>query len=157
MIAITIRGMRSGEEEKVSLLIAEIFKEHIASLYSERGHREFGRFIAAMKERAGHNHLRLVAEAGAPEPAVVGMVEIRDYRHVCLLFVDTKYQRPGIGRRLLKQALSACRKQGSAEVTVNSSPNAVSAYRRFGFHPLGPEKTVKGIRFVPMKKSLQKP
>ena len=158
MIPVTIRRMRSGEEEKVSLLIAEIFTEHIAPFYSERGCREFGRYTDddAMKERAEHDHLRLVAETGDPGPALVGMVEIRDYRHVCLLFVDTKYQKLGIGRCLLERALSACRKQGSGEVTVNSSPNAVSVYRRFGFSRVGPEQEVNGIRFVPMKKSLEK-
>jgi GNAT superfamily N-acetyltransferase len=157
MIAVTIRSMRSGEEEKVSQLIAEIFSEHIAPLYSERGRREFGCYTDAdaMKERGKHNHLHLVAETGAPSPSVVGMVEIRDYRHVSLLFVDTKYQKQGIGRSLLEKALSACRKQGSGEVTVNSSPNSISAYRRFGFCPSGHEKEVKGIRFVPMKKSLE--
>jgi hypothetical protein len=37
-----------------------------------------------------------------------------------------------------------------AQVSVNSSPNAVPIYERLGFASWSPEQTVNGIRFVPM-------
>jgi len=35
-------------------------------------------------------------------------------------------------------------------ITVNASTNAVDAYRVFGFEATGGERTVHGIRHVPM-------
>jgi GNAT superfamily N-acetyltransferase len=156
MIPITLRGLRAGEEENLSRFVAGIFSAQIAPLYTEEGRLEFGRFIAAeaIRARAARDQLCLVAETVADSPPLVGMVELRDHRHVCLLFVDSGYQRWGIGRRLLEAALRECRARGAGEVTVNSSPNSVAAYRKFGFSSLEPEKEVNGIRFVPMKKSL---
>ena len=156
-VTIEIRALQSGEEAEISRFVAEIFAGQIAPLYSEQGRKEFLRFIepASMKARAEAGALQLVAETGPDGPRLAGMVEVRDYRHVCLLFVAPGYQRRGVGGRLLKKALAACRQRGAAKVTVNSSPNAVAAYRRFGFRPLEPEKEVKGIRFVPMAKSIK--
>ena len=39
-------------------------------------------------------------------------------------------------------------------MTVKSSPYAVDVYRRFGFEATAPEQVNKGIRFVPMKLSV---
>jgi predicted GNAT family N-acyltransferase len=57
-----------------------------------------------------------------------------------------------IGRELLSRAVQKCISTNPelTELTVNSSPNAVSAYRALGFVQSGEEKTVNGIRFVPM-------
>jgi GNAT superfamily N-acetyltransferase len=156
-VTVEIRALRSGEEAEISRFVAEIFDGRIAPLYSAQGRKEFLRFIepTAMKARAEAGALQLVAETGPGGPRLAGMVEVRNHRHVCLLFVAPEYQRRGVGRRLLKMALAACRQRGAAEVTVNASPNAVAAYRRFGFRPLEPEKEVRRIRFVPMAKNLK--
>ncbi|HET9367833.1 MAG TPA: GNAT family N-acetyltransferase, partial [Candidatus Udaeobacter sp.] len=65
-------------------------------------------------------------------------------------------QRSGIGRRLMNEALwfisDRC---GRATVTVNSSLNAVDAYRRFGFRNAGDEVVDgAGVRFQPMSRDL---
>ncbi|MCL5108645.1 MAG: GNAT family N-acetyltransferase [Chloroflexi bacterium] len=95
----------------------------------------------------------LLAEA---RDQVVGAVEVRENRHISLLFVEGRLQRRGIARSLLKAAVGIClmAAPGVRELTVNASPNAVLAYERLGFTPAGPEQTVNGIRFIPMALAL---
>jgi hypothetical protein len=64
-----------------------------------------------------------------------------------MLFVRSSRQRGGIARGLLAAAGDA-----KCAFTVNSSPNAVSAYERLGFRITGSEQCLHGIRFVPMQR-----
>jgi ribosomal protein S18 acetylase RimI-like enzyme len=93
------------------------------------------------------NFLYLIAEHGTD---LAGTVALRDGRHLFHLFVAPTYQRQGLAR-----ALWAAAKQGAAKdletFTVNSSPNAVAVYERFGFTANGPRTEMNGIAFVPMK------
>jgi GNAT superfamily N-acetyltransferase len=144
-------AMEPGEEDSVNRLVARVFRRHVAPLFSEEGIEEFLRYISvdAIRQRSSSNHFVLVARA---EHGSVGMIEVRDYDHVSLLFVDTAYQRQGIARELLRRALAVCRQRrpDGRTIDVNSSPNAVPAYERLGFHRQGPEKIKNGIRYVPM-------
>ena len=36
---------------------------------------------------------------------IVGMIAVKDYSHIALLFVDKKYQGRGIGKEILKEQL----------------------------------------------------
>lgn len=84
--------------------------------------------------------------------------KLRDYCHVSLLFVDPIHQRNGIGLMLVNAALRLIKIHAPEvrEVTVNSSPNAVDAYKRFGFRVTGDLQFKNGIAFVPMTFSLEK-
>ena len=95
----------------------------------------------------------MVAEA---DDALAGMIEIRDSNHVALLFVSKAFQRRGIARALLDEALAEARgtKPELARVTVNSSRHGVPAYEKLGFLQTGPERTVNGIVFIPMARRL---
>ena len=136
----------------MSQLVVRAFEESIATLYSPEGVTEFLRFATseAIKERGEDNCQVFVADTGHE---ICGMVEVRDYHHISMLFVEPEAQRLGIGRRLLNLAIEVCLKESPQlrEVTVNSSPNAVEAYRRFGFAVTSPEKEKKGLRFTPMR------
>jgi GNAT superfamily N-acetyltransferase len=67
-----------------------------------------------------------------------------------MLFVRSSHQRRGIGRGWLSAARKLPGDSGHG-FTVSSSPNAVSAYERLGFHITGAEQCVHGIRFIPME------
>lgn len=73
-----------------------------------------------------------------------------------MLFVDKRVQRRRIGSELIKRALEKMIQKDikSAKLTVNASPNSVSAYKRMGFKIDGPEQLKIGIRFVPMRRIL---
>lgn len=151
MRSFLIRPITPGEEQEVALLVIRAFYDDIAPHYSPEGIQEFLRYAdpEAMARRSAAGHWVLVAEAAAK---VIAMIEVREYRHVSMLFVAGEYQRKGIARELLLEALSICRRErpGLVGVTVHASPNAVGAYERLGFRPQAPEQNVKGIRFTPM-------
>lgn len=148
---VSIRRMNIGEEERVCMLARGVFNEFVAPLYSQEGIHEFLRYVEprVMATRSMTNHFTLLAEEG-DNP--VGIIELRDYNHVSLLFVVKEAQGRGVARRLLHEALKLCRlgNPDLSDVSVHSSPNAVGAYERLGFRPKGPEKSEHGIRYIPM-------
>jgi len=148
-----IRDMADGEQTKVSRFIEHVFSEHIDPLYCEQGRKEFRRFIdpEAINKRRRENHFLLVAEHPKRRDKIIAAIEVREFTHVCLFFVDTGFQGRGLGRQIFEAALSRCRENGGGQITVNSSPNAVAAYRSLGFRQTEQEKELNGIRFVQMK------
>ncbi len=151
----SIRQMEPGDERRVSLLIDRVFTEFVAPHYSDEGVREFLGYVTAeqLAERRQSRHFAFVAEIGE---TLVGVIEIRRFEHITLLFVDGHYQRRGIARELLAEALQLARRNrpGITAFTVNSSPNAVAAYRKLGFIQAEPEQIQHGIRYIPMRREI---
>lgn len=155
MTSMHCRIMLPGEEEEISELVHRTFMEDIAPVYSREGVEEFTEYCrpSAIGLRARANHRVLVAEY---DHEMAGILEIRDFSHITMFFVEKGLQRQGIGRELLKLAITYCRTVNSRfmELTVYASPNAVTIYERLGFSPGREEQTVKGIRFLPMALTL---
>jgi len=151
----TYRPLQSGEEAAVCDFVLRVFAEFVAGQYVAAGVREFQAYVQpeALRRRLQADHFVLLAEAAGE---IVGAIEVRACDHISLLFVAGRFQRRGIARELLQRALATCRRQRPEvrEISVNSSPNAVQAYARLGFRPLGAEQTVNGIRFTPMALAL---
>ena len=148
--SVVIRKIEPGEEQQVFLLIKRVFDEFVAPLYETEGVEEFLGYVDPdrMALRLSGNHFGLLAEKGRN---LLGVIEIRDFNHVSLLFVPGNVQRQGIAKQLLEKALEICQsKLDLSEVSVNSSPNAVKAYQKLGFKVKGLEQLENGIRFVPM-------
>ena len=147
--------MRSGEEQDVCDLVRRVFNHAVAPLYNRKGLLNFYKYAdpEEMSHRVQGDHFILLALAGDD---IAGMIELRRYSHISLLFVEQEHQGRGIGRDLIKLAAQFCltRNPRLKEVTVNSSPNAVKAYEGMGFKPSGVEQTISGVRSIPMKKVL---
>ena len=95
----------------------------------------------------------LIAEL---EGQMVGLVAMRDQKHLFHLFVAPAHQRIGIARALWERARQlSLRAAPITEFTVNSSLNAVPVYSSFGFVPAGAVMQVHGIAFLPMRLTLQ--
>ncbi len=115
-------------------LVWRVFLEFEAPEYSEEGIAEFQKFITleAVEQRMAENGLLLWGCYDADD--VVGIIATRPPCHIALLFVDKAYHRQGIARRLYNTVENFYKINGTcAEITVNSSPYAVGAYRRMGF------------------------
>jgi ribosomal protein S18 acetylase RimI-like enzyme len=151
-MSIIYRVLRLGEEDAVCRLIEESFNEFVAPEYSETGVKEFFKYSnpQSLKERAEKVHLVLLA---LDKNKLVGVIEIRSYNHISLLFVKTEYHNKGIAARLLKLSLESSRRANPLldSVDVNSSPYAVDIYEKLGFERTGVEQEVNGIKFTPMK------
>lgn len=146
-----IRAMEPTEETEVCALIERVFKGSVAPLYSEQSVSEFLSYVrpGSIPLRLKQDHFVLVAAQGG---RIVGVAEVRDRHHISLLFVDSEFQKRGIGRELVRHTLEMASESRTARpaVTVNSSPNAVHFYERFGFESCGPEQTIDGVSFIPM-------
>lgn len=150
MNLIIYRKIEPLETAAVAALAREVFEEFVAPHYQSDGILEFHRYASAnaLSKRHESDHLTLVAEHLGE---FVGMLHLRKPCHVAMLFVRSSFQHKGIGRKLIAAA-GALVGDEDCEFTVNSSPNAVAAYERLGFHAIAAEQCVHGIRFIPMRK-----
>ena len=148
--SIIYRQIHPPETAAVSSLAREVFDQFVAPYYQPEGVTEFHRYASAeaLSQRHKTGHITLVAEHSGE---LVGMLHLREPRHVSMLFVQSSRQRGGIARGLLAAA-GALAGDTDCEFSVSSSPNAVSAYERLGFRITGSEQCVHGIRFVPMQR-----
>lgn len=149
------RAMRAGEEAAVSALIMGVFRVFVGPEYPPQGRETFRGYTSpeALAARSREGHFALVAEG---DVQLAGVIEMRQHRHVSLLFVDHRFHRRGVARGLLQRALEIARQAHPElqEVTVNSSPYAVPVYERLGFAVAEPPKTDQGMTFIPMVLSL---
>ncbi|MFZ5555232.1 MAG: GNAT family N-acetyltransferase [Pseudomonadota bacterium] len=133
---VVVRDMRPDEADAVARLVLSSFEEFVAKDFDDHGHASFEKFASAggLRARQRHGYLTLVAEIhGAPR----GVVQVRPPSHVVALYVEERFQRMGIGRRLMRAVIERIRvaHPGAAFVTVASSENALPFYRHLGFEP----------------------
>ena len=149
------RPLKPDEAADLAAFVLKVFTEFVAPQYASEGVAEFKKFIAPdfMAERLAAGNVVWMAVSGSK---TAGVIEMRENRHIALLFVDASNQRQGIARELIRRAVAVCRERAPDlhTITVNASPNAVAAYRQLGFQPAGEEQTVNGIRFIPMARIL---
>ncbi len=146
------------EADAIHRLVKAVFDAHAAPAYSEQGRQEFYRYIrpSSIAERLMQNHFVLIAKV---EDERVGVIEMRNCNHVSLLFVASHWQGKGLAKGLLARAIAICGARGALldAISVYSSPNAVRAYERLGFHKTGDEQERNGIRYVPMAMQITDP
>ncbi len=151
MPPISFRPMKPGEEAGAVDFVLSVFTEFVAPQFSQEGIAEFKKFICAdaFAERLSAGNIILLAESG---PKIVGIIEMRENSHIALLFVESLYQCKGIGKELIRRSIEICRNRRPdiKKITVNSSPNAYNAYKKYGFRGIDDEKVKNGIRFIPM-------
>jgi len=128
-------------------LVRDVFMEYEAPDYSDEGIEEFLRFLEPneIAEKLEEEKMKIWVCSFGSE--IVGMIAAME-NHINLLFVSGKHHRKGIARKLLKIMTDFYK---PAEITVNSSPYAIEAYRRLGFNETDSEQVVSGIRYTPMK------
>lgn len=138
-----VRRLCAGEITQALNLAWEVFLKFEAPEYSDEGVKEFKKALGLIQM------LRQVKFYGAFDKAeLIGTLAIRDGYHISLFFVNEKYHRKGVGKKLFE----TMKNDSDAQCfTVNSSPYAVEVYSRLGFIKTDCEKTTNGIRYTPMK------
>lgn len=72
-----------------------------------------------------------ITEAG---DSILGVVLVKDFWNLSMLFVDPDHHRSGIARQLLSRAIDHCKdKSPKGCLMLNSSNHAASFYRKMGF------------------------
>src|SRR5438874_9807708 len=150
-----IRLAEKSEAEAISRFVSELAVTHIGSTLPALGLENLLRSmdVDSTITRMIDGFPHWVALEG---DAIVGIAVVKPPSHIYHLFVRSDRQRSGIGQRLMNEALLFISDRcGRATVTVNSSLNAVDAYRRFGFQDAGDEVVDgAGVRFQPMSRDL---
>jgi len=145
------RAMLPDDETDVDALVQSVVDEFFAPGDSNEGVAAFKKLVAAgsFTERFKTGNLVLLAIS---ENKIIGMLEMSDYRHITLLFVEKAFQQKGIAQELCRRSVELCRKLNPElkAITVNASPNALGAYQTIGFTPTEDEKETNGMRFTPM-------
>ncbi len=139
-----IKKLIQAEKADAMRLVWDVFLEFEAPEYLEEGINTFRDFIN------DENQINNLEMYGAYENGNLGGVIaiINEGSHIALFFVDKRYHRQGIGRKLFAAAL---RNSASEMITVHSSPYAREIYHKLGFTDTDVEQTKDGIRYIPMK------
>lgn len=124
-----IRPARVDDLPAVSAVCLAAFNAAVAPTLGADGIATFASVAAADAfgvRLQGDNQI-LVAEQ---EDRVVGVIELKEGRHLAMLFVDPACQGQGIGHALFEAVLPQVREP---VLTVRASLNAVPTYLRYGF------------------------
>jgi GNAT superfamily N-acetyltransferase len=146
-----IREAILDDTESISRLVYELSEKYIAPEFTSAGATSL---LNSMKPDAIRKYLQAgfwyhVVEI---KGQVVGVVGVRDNRHLYHLFIADEYQNQGIARKLWQVAFEACLSRGNPGIfTVNSSKYAVPMYEKLGFVPQSEPVESNGIVSIPMK------
>ncbi|WP_410480607.1 GNAT family N-acetyltransferase [Pseudomonas plecoglossicida] len=145
-----IRKLTLDDLPHASALCMDAFLQAVAPSLSAQGVETFAKVAAAQAfaERMQGDNLML---ACVSEGAIAGLIELKEGRHVAMLFVAPGWQRTGIGMRLMNAALRHARVE---VVTVKASLTSVPAYQRYGFTLAGEVGEFAGLVYQPMEKRL---
>ena len=154
-VRIVVRSAYREEWDDAMALAWRTFMRYEANDYTAEGIESFQDFIT---DSVLHKMFVMGAYQlfGAYDNGkMVGMISLRDETHISLLFVDEKYHKLGIGRRLIEYLSSyVLGEEGHRHMTVNSAPYAVGFYHRVGFVDTDVEQFNDGIRYTPMRRDL---
>ncbi len=148
-----IRNATNQDAEAVSTLIQSV--AHYFTLHPEgEGAEDFLKTITkdAIEGYINASNFNYLAEF--IDESLVGVIAIRDNKHLYHLFVSPPFQGRGLSRKLWNAAFEMAIQLGNPrEFTVNSTPYAAPVYASFGFEAVGQKVETKGIAFIPMKLS----
>ena len=141
---IQIKTLELFHRDEALELIWKVFMEFEAPDYSQDGVDEF---FKSIHDDDWLNQIRMYGAYDGDK--LVGVIATRkEGTHIALFFVDGKYHRKGIGRKLFQRVLEDNKIN---YMTVNSSPYAVPVYEKLGFIPTDVEQVKNGLRFTPME------
>jgi GNAT superfamily N-acetyltransferase len=147
----TIRDAALDDASEISALVTRVALETFFAHGPEDGRSYFLAMNtpAAIAGKMRGNYRYHVAEL---DDRVVGMIAMLNNTHLYHLFIDSAHAGHGIGRRLWEHARRVCERHGNpGHFTVNSTPDAVGIYERFGFVATGGLETRNGLTAQPMR------
>jgi len=151
-MSFTIQKAQPSDFLSVNQLITNTFTQFVAFEYSKEGQNTFLDYISLEKTVARqHNHSIYIAIDNSTHQ-IIGAIELREFRHVSLLFTHQNHLGKGIGKALFQKGKAICQTENPnlKTITVFSSPYAVDIYKKLGFETTDVETTKNGLRFTPM-------
>ncbi len=140
-----VRKMEQHERPYALALVRGVFDAFVGCDYSQEGKNNFYAFID--KEQTDPTLLFFGCFMG---DALAGVLAAQG-NHIKLLFVGEAFHRQGAARALFAAFLAEEAAAWERKITVNASRFGLPAYKSFGFYATGPEQTVDGMIFTPMR------
>ncbi len=145
-----IRTLLDADLDAASAVCMRAFLMAVAPSLAAHGVATF-RMIAApdgFAQRRDQDNLQLVYDASGQ---LQGVGELKQRRHVAMLFVDPACQRQGVGEALLAALVAQARTE---VLTVSASLPSVGFYARHGFQCAGDVAESAGLVYQPMQRTL---
>jgi len=150
---VTYRLMEPGEERRVSDLMIRSFQESIGQHYPRSGLRDFLAYASpqAITEPVGKDHIVLVEVV---RNTVMGVMDVDDYRHIDLFFVDKRWHGKHVGRALMIRTIEIPLEAQFhlREITADTFEYGIPAYTAMGFERAGPPKMSHGRHFLRVRR-----
>lgn len=153
-----IRKIRENEVSEALALAMEVFLQFEAPDYKPEGVETFRKVVQneeyIAKCRQGICPIYAAFDGGK----IIGIMGMRANRtHINLVFTRKEYHRQGVATSIFRYLLEDLRKENPElkEITLNSSPYGRPFYLHIGFEPLSEEQEQDGIRFTPMKYTVE--
>ncbi len=149
--AISYREANPQDAESVAALSLKLQEEYAFPEYSDAGRQRMRQLSSASATRdcLERGDMYILAECNQ---RLVGAIGVRDRSHIVQLFVDTRWQRQGIGTKLWRLAQAACLGAGGNGVfTLNASSFAIPMYEKLGFRRMGTIQDREGVVTTPMR------
>ena len=146
-----IRKFKESDSEEVSKLIHRVFNKFVANTFTKNGAKNWLKYETPLNvAKRGQKRIIYVAVSGKK---IVGMVE-SDKNRIKRLFIDGKYQKKGLGKKLFQKMEKNYIKKAKF-IKIYSSVNAVGFYEKMGYKKFGRiRKNKKDIVYQLMKKKM---
>ena len=147
-----IRRATIADWDKAIALAWKTFLKFEAEEYGEEGTKHFRDFLTDETLR----RMFIIGEypmyVALDGENYVGIISLRNKKHISLLFVDEAHHRCGIATALMNEMKKYVieEHEGNA-LTVNAAPYALGFYHKIGFEDVAPQLMQDGIRYTPME------
>jgi len=147
---VPVRKMNSTDLCSASSLCIDAFMDSVAPTLEKEGIQTFQGIasIEGLESRMSADNEMLVYEENGE---VIGFLELKEGRHIAMLFVSATAQRKGVGKSLISAMFSYARNN---VITVSASLTSVPAYLHYGFECTGDVSESAGLTYQPMEKNL---
>ncbi|MDO8827204.1 GNAT family N-acetyltransferase [Methylophaga sp.] len=142
-----VRKMEEKDLAAVTATCMASFLQSVADTLSEEGIATFSKIAEsnAFLDRMNGDNVMLVADN---DGNIEGVIELKEGRHIAMLFVSPEHQKEGIGRKLISSVLDYAKVD---TVTVRASLSSIPAYEKYGFECKGEAGELAGLAYQPME------
>mgnify|MGYP004558974795 FL=1 len=144
-----IERAKINDIEEISDLVKKIYLKYNSKIDSEEGINNILTFMSKENMRLRfyiEGALMLVARD--KNNKIVGAIELKNFEHISLFFVDDKYFKFGIGKKLFEEVKNILKLE---KYSVNASDYALEFYKKLGFVQITDSiKIENGVHFHPM-------
>lgn len=149
-----IRKFTKKDTANTALLMVNVYKKFNQGEATKEGLQEYVNSVHPDKVPLNKLYTKLnkpIAFVAVDKEKIIGIVRGTPDR-INSLFVDGKYQKQGVGKKLVEFFVSASKKSGATFIKVRSSVFAVPFYEAMGFKKTTGLRRPHGMKMYNMKR-----